>query len=88
MKRIEISDGNVQLALLMDEVEQGETVVLTRAGLPVGRVIPFDLRIDEPAPPDPSQTLEKLERLGKELAARGVHMTDEEIRAARDDFSP
>ncbi len=76
MKRIEISDGNAQLALLMDEVEQGEAVVLTRAGLPVGRVIP-----------SPSRTLEKLERLGKELAARGVHMTDEEIRAARDDLS-
>jgi prevent-host-death family protein len=40
MKRIQASVAKAQFAELLDEVERGETVVITRHGKPIARVVP------------------------------------------------
>lgn len=40
MREIPISDAKARLAQLVDEVERGETVVITRHGEPVARLVP------------------------------------------------
>lgn len=40
MKQIQFSVAKAQLSELLDEVERGETVVITRHGKPVARLVP------------------------------------------------
>lgn len=40
MKQIQLSVAKAQLSELIDEVERGETVVITRHGKPVARLVP------------------------------------------------
>ncbi|MDZ5645966.1 type II toxin-antitoxin system prevent-host-death family antitoxin [Nitrospirillum sp. BR 11828] len=40
MKEVQSSDAKTHLPQLLDEVEQGETIVITRHGRPVARIIP------------------------------------------------
>ncbi len=40
MKQIQASVAKAQLAELLDEVERGETVVITRHGKPIARLVP------------------------------------------------
>jgi prevent-host-death family protein len=40
MKQVQASTAKAQLAELLDEVERGETVVITRHGKPIARLVP------------------------------------------------
>lgn len=40
MREIQASDAKAHLSRLLDEVERGETIVITRRGRPVARIIP------------------------------------------------
>jgi prevent-host-death family protein len=40
MRRIQASDAEAQLARLLDAVERGETVIITRDGKPIARLVP------------------------------------------------
>ena len=40
MKKIQASTAKAQFAELLDEVERGETVVITRHGKPIARIVP------------------------------------------------
>lgn len=40
MREIQASDAKARLAQLLDEVEHGETVVITRHGRPIARLVP------------------------------------------------
>ena len=42
MKEIQSSVAKAQFAELLDEVERGETVIITRHGKPVARIVPDD----------------------------------------------
>jgi prevent-host-death family protein len=42
MKQIQASVAKAKLAELLDEVEQGETVVITRHGKSIARLVPED----------------------------------------------
>ncbi|MEX2647583.1 MAG: type II toxin-antitoxin system prevent-host-death family antitoxin [Alphaproteobacteria bacterium] len=44
MTRVGVLDAKNRLSALLDEVEQGERIVITRRGAPVARLVPF--RID------------------------------------------
>ena len=45
---VQASDAKVHLASLLDEVERGETLIITRHGKPIGRIVPEpDSRRDE-----------------------------------------
>ncbi len=40
MKEVQASDAKVHLLRLLDEVERGETIVITRRGRPIARLTP------------------------------------------------
>ena len=40
MREVEASDAETHLPQLLDEVERGETVVITRHGRPIARLVP------------------------------------------------
>jgi prevent-host-death family protein len=42
MKQIQLSVAKAKLSELIDEVERGETVVITRHGKPVAHIVPDD----------------------------------------------
>jgi prevent-host-death family protein len=40
MREIQASEAKARLATLLDEVERGETIVITRHGKPIARIVP------------------------------------------------
>ena len=40
MREIEASEAQARLSQLLDDVEQGETIVITRQGCPIARLVP------------------------------------------------
>jgi len=44
MKRIGVYEAKTQLPRLLDEVERGETITITRHGRPVARLVPVEGR--------------------------------------------
>jgi len=48
MRNVQASEAKARLAQLLDEVERGETVVITRHGRAIARIVPeLDLRREE-----------------------------------------
>jgi prevent-host-death family protein len=41
MKQVGVYEAKTQLPRLLDEVEQGETITITRHGRPIARVVPI-----------------------------------------------
>jgi antitoxin (DNA-binding transcriptional repressor) of toxin-antitoxin stability system len=73
-----------RLSELLDRVEQGEEIVITRNGRAVARLTPGGGH-------DIARALAAVERLAalrKELAGRGINVTQDEIRAMRDEGRP
>jgi prevent-host-death family protein len=77
MREVQASDVKDHLAELLDEVERGETLIITRDGRPVARLEPETSRrqaeIDE--------AIERIKALGK----LNGPITVEEILSARDE---
>jgi prevent-host-death family protein len=74
-------DAKTRLSELLDRVERGEQFVITRHGRPIARLVPEGRR-------NVAQAIAALKRIAarrKELAARGVHITQGEIRAWREE---
>ena len=71
MKQIQASDAKARLAELLDEVERGETLVITRHGKPIARIVP-----DEEARKE--RVDRAIERI-KERQKTGPRATIEEI---------
>jgi prevent-host-death family protein len=72
-------DAKTRLSELLDRVEKGEQIVITRHGRPVARLVPE--RSD-----DVAQAIDALDRITarrERLAHRGVQITSDEIRAWR-----
>lgn len=44
MREIQASEAKTHLLRLLDDVEKGETVVITRHGKPIARIVPEDAR--------------------------------------------
>jgi prevent-host-death family protein len=74
-------DAKSRLSELLDRVENGEQIVITRHGKPVARLVPEGGHNVA----DALAAVDELTRLRKELAARGVRVTQAEIRAMRDE---
>jgi prevent-host-death family protein len=47
MREIQASDAKARLAQLLDDVERGETLVITRHGRPIARIVPETNRRQE-----------------------------------------
>jgi prevent-host-death family protein len=73
MKQIQASVAKAQLAELLDEVERGETVIITRHGKPIARLVP-----DEAAR---KERFDRAVERMKELQKNGPRATIEEIIA-------
>lgn len=74
-------DAKTRLSELLDRVEKGEQIVITRHGKAVARLIPEGHRDKAAA----VQALERITARRKDLAASGVRITQAEIRAWRDE---
>jgi prevent-host-death family protein len=40
MREVQVSEAKAQLPSLLDDVERGETVIITRHGKPIARIVP------------------------------------------------
>ncbi|HET6237017.1 MAG TPA: type II toxin-antitoxin system prevent-host-death family antitoxin [Acetobacteraceae bacterium] len=77
-------EAKVKLSELLDKVEHGEQVVITRHGKPIARLVPEGGHDVAKA----MAAVEGLLAIGKELAAQGVRVTQDDIRAMRDEGRP
>ena len=73
MKQVQSSIAKAQFAELLDEVERGETVVITRHGKPIARLVPEE----EARQAAVDRAVERI----KELQKNGPRATIEEIIA-------
>jgi len=71
MKTVGVSEAKTHLAQLLDAVERGEEVTITRHGRPVAKLVAA-----QPAR-DPADVMDAMKRL-RELS-RGKHITRDEI---------
>jgi prevent-host-death family protein len=74
-------DAKTRLSELLDRVEKGEQIVITRHGKPVARLVPEGGHDRAAA----RAAVARLFALGERLSKQGVSLTDEEIRALRDE---
>jgi prevent-host-death family protein len=77
MREIQASQAKTHLLQLLDDVERGETVVITRHGRPVARLTP-EVR------PDQNKVAEAFASL-REFRRSNGHITIEDILSARDE---
>ena len=77
MREIQASEAKAHLSELLDDVERGETLIITRHGRPIARIVPgADRRQEE---------IDKAIANIKELRKRTGKITFEELRSARDE---
>lgn len=74
-------DAKSRLSSLLDRVEHGEEIVITRHGRPIARLIPETHGHDTAAA---LRAVDRLSAIREGLAGRGVLLSQEEIRALRD----
>ena len=77
MREVQASEAKTHLPKLLDAVERGEVIVITRHGRPIARIVPeHALRQKEI-----DQAIANI----KALRSRIGHLTTEEILSARDE---
>jgi prevent-host-death family protein len=77
MKTVQASAAKTHLLKLLDEVERGETVVITRHGKPIARLVPDEDQQEENA----RRAIAEI----KEMRKRAGSVTVAEILAWRDE---
>ncbi len=77
MKHIQASAAKTHLPELLDEVENGATIVITRHGKPIARLVPDDVHRMQEA----RRAMAEIEEMRK----AAPHVTVEEILAWRDE---
>jgi prevent-host-death family protein len=63
MRHIQSSDAKARLSELLDLVERGETIVITRHGKPVARIVPEN----EERQAETLRTMERIEQFRKTM---------------------
>jgi prevent-host-death family protein len=77
MRTVQAAEAKTHLLRILDEVERGETIVITRHGKPVARIQPErDFNVE-----DFKQAFENIRELRQQI----VPMTIDEILSARDE---
>jgi len=74
-------DAKNRLGRLLDRVQSGEELVITRHGEPVAWLVPFEKRTGDRV----KSALEVFRKVRESLSAAGQKITSEEIRAWRDE---
>ena len=62
MREVRASEAKTRLPQLLDEVERGETIIITRHGRPIARIIPEAYQRQE----EIDQAIGDIKELGKE----------------------
>ena len=75
MREISASEAKTHLPRLLGDVERGETIIITRHGRPIARLVPEDARRQE----ETAKALAELDVLRKTMP----RLTLEEILSAR-----
>jgi prevent-host-death family protein len=76
-------DAKTHLSALLDRVEKGEEITITRRGVPVARLVPARA---QPGAAEVMRASEVLRQLRAQIAARGgPPFTWEELRDMRDE---
>jgi prevent-host-death family protein len=75
MREVQASEAKTHLPQLLDEVERGETLVITRHGRPIARIIP--------EPQRPREEISKAIENMKALRKRTAKVTVDEVLSAR-----
>ena len=77
MREIQASEAKTHLPQLLDEVERGETLIITRHGRPIARIVP-----------EPNRRQEEVDRALaniRDLRRRTGRITVPELLSARDE---
>lgn len=77
MREVGAFEAKTHLSELLAAAEAGESVLITRRGTPVARLVP--------AGRNRSDIIDRLAALRRRLAARDVHLDAAEILSARDE---
>lgn len=77
MRQIQASEAKSHFLQLLDEVERGETLIITRHGRPIARIAPEEAARQE----EIDRAIESI----KELRKRTGRITVEELISARDE---
>ena len=75
MRRIQASEAKTHLASLLDDVERGETLIITRHGKPIARLVPDETSRTK----DIEQAIAKIRELRKSFGKVSI----EEIIASK-----
>jgi prevent-host-death family protein len=75
-------EAKTNLGQLLDRVEQGEVIVISRHGEPIARLTPFR---EETNPSRVTECVAKLDSIADGIRARGKSLSQAEIRAAIDE---
>jgi prevent-host-death family protein len=80
MDTVSLFDAKNQLSAIIDLVEEGQEVTITRRGKPVARLVPVAAKNEQGR-----NAVETLRGLRARIAARGERFTRDELKAYRDD---
>ena len=80
MSAITLADAKAHLSELVDRVEAGDSIDITRRGKPVARLVPV-----APQREPGWNAVEKLRALRQSIAGRGETFTWEELKLYRDE---
>lgn len=78
MREVGAFEAKTHLSELLVAAEQGESVTITRRGMPVARLVPV-------AGPGRAEALRRLSALRSRLAQHGVSLSTKDILSARDE---
>jgi prevent-host-death family protein len=78
MKHVGIFDAKTHLSSLVDEVEKGGEIVITRHGKPVARLVRAEDRLSPEAVAKRQKALKELREIGERLKINATH---EQIKA-------
>lgn len=78
MREIGAFEAKTHLSELLVAAEQGESVMITRRGTPVAKLVPV-------AGPGRAEALRRLSALRTRLVQQGVSLSAEDILSARDE---
>ena len=79
MDQVSVFDAKNKLSALLDQVEQGEVVTITRRGKAIAKLVPT--AADNLA----KQAAVRLCQLRQSIAERGERFTQDELKAYRDE---
>ena len=80
MDTVNLFDAKNRLSALVDQVEEGREITITRRGKPVARLVPMVFETEQG-----QKAADKLRTLRQSIAERGENFTWEELKSFRDE---